>query len=108
MRCSVRTPPAPRKVLTVLRPLLTICAIALLAPATAAAQTPAPTGIDGNPLNIWTDADGSIQVNVDGYPASEWFQPTASDPVTFQQIPSQVANHGFGIVVDPTGSSPQY
>jgi hypothetical protein len=85
----------------VLRPLLTICAIALLAPAAALAQTPAPTEIDGNPLNIWTDADGSIQVNVDGYPASEWFPQSSFDQTTSQSIPSQVANHGFGIVVDP-------
>ena len=90
-----------------IRPLLTICAIALLAPATAGAQTPAPTEIDGNPLNIWTDADGGVQVAVDGYPSSEWFPQNSTDPVTFQSIPSQVANHGFGLVVDPAGQ-PQF
>jgi hypothetical protein len=85
-----------------IRPLLTICAIALLAPATAAAQTTAPVEIDGNPLNIWTDADGSVQVNVEGYPASEWFPPNSGfDPNTNLGIPSQTANKGFGLVVDP-------
>jgi hypothetical protein len=91
----------------VLRPLLTICAIALLAPAAAAAQAPAPTEIDGNPLNIWTDADGSIQVNVDGFTAGEWFPPSSFDQTTGQPIPNPVANQGFGIVVDP-GGSPQF
>jgi hypothetical protein len=85
-----------------MRPLLTICAIALLAPATAAAQTTTPVEIDGNPLNIWTDADGSVQVNVEGYPASEWFPPASGfDPATSQSLPSQAANKGFGVVVDP-------
>jgi hypothetical protein len=84
-----------------IRPLLAVFAIALLAPAGASAQTTAPVEIDGSPLNIWTDADGSVQVNVDGYPASEWFQPSSFDPVTFQPVPNNVANKGFGLVVDP-------
>jgi hypothetical protein len=89
-----------------IRPLLTICALALLVPASAArAQTPAPVEIDGSPLNIWTDADGSLQVSVDGYPRSEWFPQSGSDPVTFAEVPSQVANAGFGLVVDPAGSA---
>jgi hypothetical protein len=89
-----------------LRPLMTLCAVVLLVPASAGAQTPAPTEIDGNPLNIWTDADGSVQVNVEGYGASEWFPPASSfDPVTFEPIPSQVANKGFGLVVNPAGST---
>jgi hypothetical protein len=92
-----------------IRPLLTLCAIALLAPAAAAhAQAPAPTELDGSPLNVWTDADGSIQVAIDGYPSAEWFPPSTSDPVTFQQIPNPVANAGFGIVVDPAGSAQSF
>ncbi|HEV7774470.1 MAG TPA: hypothetical protein VGO48_14410, partial [Conexibacter sp.] len=61
---------------------MTICVIALLAPAAAHAQTPAPIELDGSPLNIWTDGDGSIQANVDGYTRSEWYQFVTSDPVT--------------------------
>jgi hypothetical protein len=92
-----------------IRPLLTICALALLVPVSAAhAQATAPVEIDGSPLNIWTDADGSVQVNVDGFPRSEWFNPSARDPVTGQEIPSNVANAGFGFVIDPAGSSSQY
>ena len=58
-------PLVPRSI----RSLLTICAVALLAPAAAHAQTPAPTEIDGSPLNVWAGADGGIQANVDGYTA---------------------------------------
>jgi hypothetical protein len=87
-----------------IRPLLAscaLCAIALLAPGGAAAQAPAPVEINGSPLNVWTDADGSVQVAVDGYTSSEWFPPSTSDPNTFETIASPVANKGFGLVVDP-------
>lgn len=96
-----------------LRPLLlTICALVLLAPATAArAQQPAPVAIDGDPLNIYATADGSIQVNVEGAAGSEFFPPTGFDPVTSDSIPSQTASAGFGIILDPANTqsfSPRY
>jgi hypothetical protein len=86
-----------------IRPLLTICALALLVPAAAHAQTAAPTEIDGSPLNVWAGADGSVQVNVDGYTRSEWYPPSTSD-ANGNEIPSPTANAGFGLVVDPEGT----
>jgi hypothetical protein len=85
-----------------LRLLLTLCAIALLAPAAAHAQTqqPAAVALDGDPLNVYTTPDGSIQVNVEGAPLSEFYPQSAFDPNTSQSIPSQIANAGFGIMVD--------
>jgi hypothetical protein len=80
------------------RSLLAAVAVLLLSPAAASA---APVEIDGSPLNIWTDEQGSLQVNVDGYPASEWFPQTTFDPITSTSIPNNVANAGFGIVIDP-------
>jgi hypothetical protein len=72
----------------------------LLAPAAAMAGTPpAPTMIDGNPLNIWTDSFGGVQVNVEGAPASEWFpQNGGFDPNTGMSLPSQNGNVGFGLI----------
>jgi hypothetical protein len=117
MRCSFCSPlsplrkeglaPVPRSI----RPLLAICAALLIAPAAAQAQTPAPTGIDGSPLNIWASGDGSIQANVDGYTRSEWFPYVTFDPETGNEIPTQVGNVGFGLILDPentSGNSPRF
>jgi hypothetical protein len=84
-----------------IRPLLTLCALALLVPAAAQAQAPAPTMIDGTPLNVWASADGGVQANVDGYTRSEWFPYVSFDPTTGTEIPSPNANAGFGLVVNP-------
>lgn len=91
-----------------IRSLLTICALALLAPAAAQAQAPAPTEIDGSPLNVWAGADGSIQANVDGYSRSEWFPYVTFDPVTGNEAPNPVANAGFGLIVDPENSGQRF
>jgi hypothetical protein len=89
-----------------LRPLLTICALAALAPATAQAGIQAPVTIDGSPLNIWTDGNGSVQASVDGYPRGEWFPPsTFSNGV---EVPNPAANAGFGLVVDPANRALQF
>jgi hypothetical protein len=84
-----------------IRSLLAICAVALLAPAAAHAQTPAPTEIDGSPLNVWAGADGSIQANIDGYTRGEWFPYVTFDPTTGGEIPNPAGNAGFGLIVDP-------
>jgi hypothetical protein len=84
-----------------IRPLLTLCALALLVPAAAQAQAPAPTMIDGSPLNVWASADGGVQANVDGYTRSEWFPYVTFDPTTSGEAPSPNANAGFGLVVNP-------
>jgi hypothetical protein len=85
-----------------IRPLLIVCAVALMSPAAATAQAPAPVEIDGNPLNIWTDENGSVQVNVDGYQSSEWFPP--NDPAASTIAPNSEANAGFGITaIDDQG-----
>src|SRR5881275_784292 len=100
-RCRLRSRRMPRRTPSVprlIRPLLGLCALLLLAPAAASA---APVEIDGSPLNVWTDENGSLQVNVDGYPSSEWFPQTTFDPTTSASIPNNVANAGFGIIVDP-------
>ena len=63
-------------------PLVALCAAALLAPAAASAQTPAPTEIDGTPLNTWVSADGGVNFAVDGFTSSEWFPYSNSNPDT--------------------------
>jgi hypothetical protein len=89
-----------------IRPLLALCASALLLiPAAAQAQTATPTEIDGSPLNVWAGDDGGIQANVDGYNASEWFPYVTSDPTTGETIPSPIGNAGFGLLVDPENPS---
>ena len=88
-----------------IRSLLTICAVALLAPAAAQAQAPVPVEIDGSPLNVWAGADGSIQANVDGYTRSEWFPYVTSDPATGGEAPSPNGNAGFGLIVNPESPS---
>ncbi len=88
-----------------IRLLLTICVRALLAPAAAQAQTPAPTEIDGSPLNIWAGADGGIQANVDGYTRSEFFPYVSFDSTTNSEIPNPVGNAGFGLIVNPADTN---
>src|SRR3954447_18277039 len=91
-------PPVPRSI----RPLIALCASALLlVPAAAEAQTATPTEIDGSPLNIWAADDGGIQTNVDGYTSSEWFPYVTSDPTTGDPVPNPLGNAGFGLLVDP-------
>lgn len=90
-----------------IRPLLVVCALALLVPVAAQAQSTAPTALDGSPLNIWASPEGSIQVNVDGYTDSEFFPFNGSDPNTGLPAPSQTANDGFGVIVDPQ-TQPQF
>ena len=85
-----------------LRPVLSIIALALLAPAAAQAGTPTPVMIDGSPLNVWTDDQGSVQASVDGYPRGEWFPPSTF--VSGAEVPNPNANAGFGLVVDPAGN----
>src|SRR3954452_6755572 len=95
-------PPVPRSI----RPLIALCASALLLiPAAAEAQTTTPTEIDGSPLNVWASEDGGIQTNVDGYTSSEWFPYASSDPTTGEPIPSPNGNAGFGLLVDPANTS---
>src|SRR3954454_24949923 len=105
-RCTFCRPSGPKEgpspVPRSIRPLLALCATALLlVPAAAQAQSAAPTEIDGSPLNVWAAEDGGIQANVDGYTSSEWFPYTTSDPNTGEPIPSPVGNAGFGLLVDP-------
>jgi hypothetical protein len=90
-----------------IRLLLTLSALALLVPAAAQAQAPVPVAIDGNPLKIYTSADGSIQVNVAGAPASEFYPPLGSDG-NGNTIPSQTANAGFGMIVDPENANARF
>jgi hypothetical protein len=78
---------------------LLLLALVLVAPGAAAAQAPAPTLIDGDQLKIYASADGGIQVNVAGAPASEFFPQTSFDPATSQSIPSKNASDGFGLIV---------
>jgi hypothetical protein len=93
-----------------LRPTLALCASALvLLPAAAAqAQTPAPTEIDGSPLNVWASPEGGIQTAVDGYTRSEWYPYVTSDPATGAEIPSPQGNAGFGLIVDPANGGSRY
>ncbi|MEA2442509.1 MAG: hypothetical protein QOH76_3933 [Thermoleophilaceae bacterium] len=84
-----------------LRPLLTFCALALLAPAAAQAGIQAPVMLDGSPLNVWTDGNGSVQASVDGYTRGEWYPPSTF--VDGNEVPNPNANAGFGLVVDPAG-----
>jgi hypothetical protein len=90
-----------------IRSLLTICAVALLAPAAATAGTIAPTEIDGSPLNIWVGGDGGIQANVDGYTRGEWY-PYVSSDANGNEIPNPSARAGFGLITDPGGTNTQY
>jgi hypothetical protein len=85
-----------------IRLLLTLCALPLLVPAAAQAAS-TPTAIDGSPLKIYVDGAGSIQANVAGAPASEFYPPFGSD-ANGNSIPSQTANAGFGLIFDPEGS----
>jgi hypothetical protein len=90
-----------------IRPTLALCAsVFLLLPALAQAQAVPPTEIDGSPLNVWASPDGGIQANVDGYSRSEWYPYVTSDPSTGNEIPNPEGNAGFGLLVDPAGSSP--
>jgi hypothetical protein len=90
-----------------LRPTLALCvsALVLLPAAAAQAQTPAPTEINGSPLNVWASVDGGIQTSVDGYASSEWYPPFSSerDPTTGETLPNALGNAGFGLIVDPEG-----
>jgi hypothetical protein len=85
-----------------LRPLLAVCAVALLAPAAANAGTQPPVELDGSPLNVWTDGQGSVQASVDGYNVGEWYPPRTFD-ANGTPMPNPAANAGFGLVVDPSG-----
>jgi hypothetical protein len=75
-----------------LRPLLLLCGLALLAPATSSAQSapaqPAPTVIDGAPLNVAVMPDGRVQAAVDGAGAGEFFYQSAFDTVTGNPQPN--------------------
>jgi hypothetical protein len=87
-----------------------VCGLTMLAPAAAMAGTtaePVPTMIDGNPLNIWTDSIGGVQVNVQGALVSEWYPPSGpNDPVTFLPTPNTHGNAGFGLIpFDANGSA---
>jgi hypothetical protein len=89
-----------------IRLFLVLCTSAfLVVPAAAQAQAPAPTAIDGSPLNVYASADGGIQANVDGYPSSEWYPYVGFDPITGTSVPSQVGNAGFGLLVDPENAN---
>jgi hypothetical protein len=89
-----------------LLPLL--AALALLAPAAALAQAPAPAAINGNPLNAFVGGDGSLQVNVEGAAASEFYPPNGFDPNTGTSIPSQTGNAGFGLIMNPSSGTVSY
>jgi hypothetical protein len=78
-----------------------LCALSLLVPAAAQA---AATAIDGSPLKIYVDGTGSIQANVAGAHASEFYPPCCASDANGNPIPSQLANAGFGLIVDPAGS----
>ena len=84
--------------------------MALLVPAAALAQTAEPVQIDGDPLNLWTNQEGSVQVSVDGYVAGEWYSPgPITDPITGNQGPNPNPNNGFGLVIfDGQGGSTYY
>jgi hypothetical protein len=88
-----------------IRLLLTLCALSLLAPAAAQAQASTATAIDGNPLKIYVSGDGSIQTNVAGSPVSEFYPPYGGSDANGNPIPSQTANAGFGMIVDPENTS---
>jgi hypothetical protein len=66
--------------------LLTVLAIALVAPTTALAQD--PVTIDGHPLKTTITPDGRIQVNADGREFNELFPASSSE-----------GNAGFGLVI---------
>jgi hypothetical protein len=82
------------------RLILPAVVLALLLPAAASAQSPAIVTIDGNPLKIYASADGGVQVSVDGAAASEFFPPFAAGP-SGNAVPSQTANSGFGLILNP-------
>jgi hypothetical protein len=84
-----------------LRPLTLLLALVLLAPAAALAQAPAPTMLDGSPLNVWTTQGGNVQVALDGAPGEFYYAGTATDP-------NPTGNAGFSIVIDPQGSAEPY
>ncbi len=90
--------------------LLLLLAIALCAPAAALAQTAEPVQLDGDPLNLWTNQEGSVQVSVDGYVAGEWYSPgPITDPITGNQGPNPSPNNGFGLVIyDGQGGQTYY
>lgn len=90
-----------------IRPSLALCALALLAPAAASAQTTDSTVIDGSPLNTYVNADGGVNFNVDGYTSSEWFPYAGTDPTTGDAVPSPVGNAGFGLLIDPANGGLQ-
>lgn len=75
-----------------LRPLALLFCLALMAPAAALAQAPAPD-IDGSPLNVWTTADGRVQVALDGAPG-EFFAPGSAEQ------PGTTPNAGFLVYLD--------
>src|SRR3954447_15533993 len=89
----------PTKVTDLLRPLAVLFCLALLAPAAAVAQAPAPQ-IDGSPLNVWTTADGRVQVALDGAPGEFYSPGSAAEPGT-------TPTAGFGVVLDPSSQTPQ-
>jgi hypothetical protein len=82
------------------RPLALLFAIALLTPAAALAQTPAPQ-IDGSPLNVWTTPAGNVQVALDGAPG-EFFLPGSAEQ------PATIPNAGFGLIVNPGDNSAEF
>ena len=83
-----------------LRSLAVLFVLALLAPAAALAQAPAPQ-IDGSPLNVWTTADGRVQVALDGAPG-EFFGPGSAE------APGTTPNAGFGLILSPGDGAQAY
>src|SRR3990170_4176079 len=91
--CPRRFPSSPRKVTRLLRSLAhrlaLLAVVALFVPAVALAQSGEPVQLDGDPLNLWTNSEGSIQVGVEGYVAGEWYSPgPITDPITGNQGPN--------------------
>jgi hypothetical protein len=79
------------------RNLLLLVTVALCAvPSVASAGTPPVPSIGSGPLKVYSDLNGSIQVNVDGRELNEFFPQS-----------SQTDNAGFGLAVDPGGSTEQ-
>src|SRR3954451_25213243 len=90
---------APRpKVTDLLRPLAVLFCLALLVPASALAQEPAPPQIDGSPLNVWTTPDGRVQVALDGAPGG-FFAPSSAGQ------PGPTPNAGITVVLAPGDKS---
>lgn len=73
--------------------LAALLTVLLVLPAAAAAQEPAPASIDGNPLRILADPNGSVQVAVGGRDVYEFC------------CSSTAPSAGFNVVIDPGGSS---